>query len=167
MKLLTRIATAFITIASFSFIAYTSCKKDACKTINCKNDGVCADGVCTCNYLYTGNSCETEMRTKYYNTYKGNGINSEGDTYSGWSLRFYKFGSDADYMGLDVITDTNTIRASLIVQLQNKNDFKIIPQGNTSTGLTGYGTVNTSIATLSITDSSAPLIINFNEMIKQ
>lgn len=46
-----------------------SCK-DPCDDLNC-NAGSCVEGICNCDEGYDGTNCESEVRAKYYGTWKG------------------------------------------------------------------------------------------------
>lgn len=160
------VVTALIMLIMELITVYTSCKKDDCKNVVCKNEGICKNGNCTCPFAYKGNRCDDEIRSSYYNTYKGTGTDSDGGVYSNWTLRFYKLSDDARVLGLELRTNNDSVRSALTVQLQNANDFVIQRQNNSATQLSGYGTISNDKATLHITDSSTSLVINFNEMLK-
>lgn len=164
MKKIAAVAIVMFTLELI--MVYTSCKKDDCKNIVCKNEGVCTNGNCACTFAYRGSRCEDEIRSSYFNTYRGTGTDSDGGVYSNWAIRFYKLSSDARILGLELLTSNDSVRTSLTVQLQNANDFVIQRQSNSATQLSGYGSVSNNNASLHITDSSTSLIINFNEMLK-
>ncbi len=157
----------FIIITSILFTTtYYACRKDNCKNVNCRNEGVCIDGNCSCAFMYEDPTCQTETRQKYFGIYRGDGINSDGDEYINWALKLYSKGN-ASQLGLDILTDKDTAQISLTIQMITTDSFKILPQINSSTDVTGYGTIHTKTAFLVITDTSAHVTINFAEMKKQ
>lgn len=150
----------------FCCVCYSSCNKDACKNTSCKNDGVCKDGTCLCAFMYEGSLCQTETRNSYYGTYRGDGTNSEGDTYINWALKFYQSGTSTQ-LGLDILTDNDSSRASLIIQMQTTDSFTILPQTGSSTVINGYGKVNSKNASLTLIDSTEALNVYFTNMQKK
>ena len=56
----------------FSFLVsiflFVSCG-DPCDDVNCDNGGSCDDGTCICLTGYTGDNCQTEIRSSYYGTW--------------------------------------------------------------------------------------------------
>ncbi len=170
MKSLRNIAlSAIMTIGAFSAITYTSCNKDECKDVVCQNGGTCVSGKCSCPYAYEGTNCETQVRTKYYNTYRGNGVDSDGDTYSNWGLKFYQSSDDAKTLGMDLLTNTNMSVAALKVTLQSATTFTVNEQTTAGTTYTGSGTINANTATLTLTakESGITITFTFANMIKQ
>jgi len=159
------LGTFFCVVFLFCAVSYSSCHKDNCKNTVCKNAGVCKDGVCVCAFMYEGSLCQTESRNSYYGTYRGMGTNSEGDTYLNWALKFYQSGSNTQ-LGLDILTEQNTTRASLTIQMQTTDSFIVLPQTGSNTVLKGYGKVNSKNASLTIIDSAEVLTISFNNMQK-
>ncbi len=63
--------SAFLTLAIFTAIAYTSCKKDKCENVICLNLGACDEGSCVCPIGYEGDRCEILSRDKFIFTYNG------------------------------------------------------------------------------------------------
>jgi hypothetical protein len=161
--------SALLTLGAFGTVFYTSCTKDACKDVVCKNGGTCVNGTCSCPYAFNGTNCETEVRSTYYNTYKGNGTDSDGDTYTGWSLKFYKVGDDPKTMGMDLLTNVNMPVASLTVTLQSATTFNVVAQTVSGTTFTGSGSVNTTSASLTLvaTETGNVTTFTFTNMNKQ
>jgi hypothetical protein len=116
--------------------------------------------------MYEGSLCQTETRSSYYGIYRGDGINSDGDTYINWGLKFYQSGNNTQ-LGLDMLTGGDTTRVSLIIQMQTTDSFTILPQPGSSTVLKGYGKVNSKNASLTITDSAEALKVTFSNMQKK
>jgi len=72
MRLFRHIFTAvFITVALFTVIAYTACKKDACDNVVCLHLGACDGGKCSCPTGYEGLRCEVLSRDKFIFTFNG------------------------------------------------------------------------------------------------
>ncbi len=170
MKSIRNIAfAALMTIGAFSAITYTACNKDECKDVVCNNGGTCVDGTCSCPFQYSGSTCQAEVRASYYNTYRGNGVDSDGDTYTNWALKFYASGTDAKVMGMDLLTNTNASVAALTVTLQSATTFTVNSVNISGTTFTGTGTVDGSKATLTLNaaEGGQTLVFTFNNMIKQ
>lgn len=169
MKSIRNIAlSALLTVGAFSTVVYTSCNKDACKDVVCKNGGTCVSGTCSCPFAYSGTNCETEVRSTYYNTYKGNGTDNDGMTYTGWSLKFYKVGDDAKTLGMDLLTNTNLSVAALTVTLQSATTFNVVGQTIAGTAFTGSGSINATTASLTLvaTESGDVTTFTFTNMNK-
>ncbi len=169
MKSIRNIAlTALLTVGAFSAITYTSCNPDKCKDVVCQNGGTCSEGVCTCASYYTGTLCADQIRTKYYNSYKGNGTDSDGDTYTGWTMKFYKVGDDAKVLGMDILDNTNASVESFTVTLQSNTTFKVDSKTTAGTTYSGTGSVNETTASLTLVavDGSGTLTFTFTNMNK-
>jgi hypothetical protein len=113
---------AALTVGAFAATFVTSCTKDACKDITCLNGGNCTDGTCTCPLGYEGTTCATMSKTKYLGSYKGDGFNSDGNTYTNWTIRIV----DADP------TSTKDIKVELLNGsnvMQTSYDGTITPTG--------------------------------------
>ncbi len=170
MKSIRNIAfSALLTMGALSAVTYTACNKDACKDVVCQNGGVCNDGNCSCTFAYTGTKCESEVRASYYNTYKGNGVDNEGDTYTNWRIKFYAVGTDAKVMGMDLADGNNANVASLTVTLQSATTFTVNSATVQGVAYTGSGTVDATKASLTLTgsDNTGTLTFTFSNMIKQ
>ncbi len=174
MKSIRNIAfSALLTIGAFTTVTYTSCNKDECKDVVCQNGGTCDEntGNCICTTGFTGTNCETQVRTKYFNTYKGNGTDNEGNTYTGWSLKFYTVGTDALSIALDVLDDNNSPQLSFTAKLNTNTTFTIDPKNSGLYSYTGNGTINETSATLTVNEKTltgtTTTIYTFNNMIKQ
>src|SRR4051812_38577263 len=77
------LVAAFVTIALFSVIAYTACKKDPCDSVICLHLGACDGGKCICPTGYEGARCEVLSRDKFIFTFNG------GDTCGSRGFRQY------------------------------------------------------------------------------
>jgi len=172
MKSIRNIAfSALLTIGAFTAITYTSCNKDECKDVVCNNGGSCDNGTCVCPTGYTGSSCDNEVRASYYNTYKGNGFDNEGDTYTNWGIRYYSVGTDAKTMGMELLTNTNAPVAAMNVTLTSNTTFTINSTVDGDITYTGSGTVSETTTSVTINakdaSTSVTLIFTFNNMVKQ
>lgn len=67
----------FLLTLSFGFMI-SSCS-DPCKDITCSEVGTCDDGTCTCDAGYTGDNCETELRSKFIGDWQCNDYTCDGD----------------------------------------------------------------------------------------
>lgn len=169
MKSIRNVAfSALLTLGAFGTVFYTSCTKDACKDVVCKNGGTCVNGTCSCPFAFTGTNCETEVRSTFYNTYKGNGSDNMGNTYTNFGLKFYKVGDDAKTMGLDLLDNTNTSTAALTATLQSGSTYSVTGSDGTTT-YTGTGSISATTASLTLTakDSGITIVFTFTNMNKQ
>jgi hypothetical protein len=158
MKLVRNIAMASaLTLAAFSAVTFTSCSKD---------DSGCAVG-------YTGSNCKDEVRASYYNTYKGNGSDNQGGTYTNFSLKFSQLGTDVTKMTM-IVQDANTLPiVATTVTLTSNTTFNVDPVTTSGYSYSGTGTINESTASLTLTEqdgtSNPPVttVYTFNNMNKQ
>lgn len=171
MKSIRNIAfSALLTIGAFTAVTFTACNPDECKDVVCNNGGTCVTGTCSCATYYTGTNCSDQVRTGYYNTYKGNGSDSDGDTYTNWGLKFYKVGDDAKKMGLDLMDANNSSAVALTVTLQSNTTFQVDQKVDGTTTFTGTGTIDGNKATLSLSvadTQDGTYVITFTNNIKQ
>lgn len=165
------VLSAFLTIGAFTAITYTACNKDECKDVVCNNGGTCVSGVCQCTTGFTGTNCETQIRSKYFNTYKGNGSDNEGGTYTNWSLKFYSVGSDALGMGMDLLDDNNASQGAFTIKLNTNTTFTVDAKTSGLYSYTGSGTITESTATLTLNEKTiagtTTTIYTFNNMLRQ
>jgi hypothetical protein len=144
-----------LTVSAFSAVTFTSCKKD---------DNGCAVG-------YTGSNCKTEVRTTYYNTYKGNGSDNTGDTYTNFSIRFSALGTDPLKMSMVLQDATTAPVVAATVTLTSNTTFTVDQTSISGYTYTGTGTVNESSASLSLTEvggtPSTTVVYTFSNMLKQ
>lgn len=173
MKSIRNIAfSALLAVGAFTTVTYTACTKDDCKDVVCDNGGTCVSGACNCPNYYSGATCQTEIRTTYYNTYIGDGTDSDGLSYKGYKIKFSARGTDAKNMILDVTDGNNVPMVSVNVMLEANDTYKIEQKTDGSDIITGSGSVTTSKATLTLiftdrNDSKDVLTFNFNNMLKQ
>ena len=170
MKSIRNIAfSALLTLGAFTAITYTACNKDECKDVTCANGGTCTDGTCTCTVGYTGTLCDKEVRSSYFKTYKGNGVDNLGGTYTNWGIKFYSVGTDAKVMGMDLLDEVNAPVAAMTVTLNSNTTFTINSTVIGSRTYTGTGTVNenTTSVTINEKDGLITTVFTFNNMTKQ
>jgi hypothetical protein len=74
------LVTAFLTIALFSIVAYSACKKDPCDKVICLHLGACDGGNCVCPTGYEGLRCEVLSRDKFVFTFNGGDTCHKVDT---------------------------------------------------------------------------------------
>lgn len=172
MKSIRNIAfSSLIALGAFGTVTYTACNKDECKDVVCQNGGTCVSGNCSCTVGYEGTNCETQVRTKYYHTYRGTGSDNMGGTYTNSGLRFYKVGDDAKTFGLEVIDNNNAIIVALTVTLQSNTTYNIVQKTDGKYTYTGTGTINENTATATINQhdnvTNETLIVTFTDMNKE
>ena len=72
--------TAFVTLAAFATVIYSSCKKDPCSGVTCQNGGACNGGSCTCLSGYSGSRCENSTITFTNDSYTTVNITVNGSS---------------------------------------------------------------------------------------
>ncbi len=77
LHLMLSVFAAFITLAPIA--ACKSKKQSDCDTINCFNGGTCNNGTCSCPEGYTGNICQTEVRSSYLGQYNLHGTSRKNN----------------------------------------------------------------------------------------
>jgi len=159
---------ALVTLAFIS-VTYSACKKDKCKKVSCLNGGTCKDGNCACPTGYAGNTCESETRATYYKTYKGDGLDTDGETYPANKLKFYKNGDNVNSMKVDLFDQNDNAVNMFELTLTSNTSFDIVQKVDDGVTYTGSGTISTTAATLKIkiTNGSSVLEINFTNMTAQ
>jgi len=126
---------ALVAIAGFTTISLTSCTKD---------DVVCAVGL-------EGKNCDQEVREKYYNTYRGDGVDSWGDTYTNWAVTFSARGTDPTAMKFELLDETNATLVRADANLKTNTTFKIDETTmNNGATYTGNGTVDENSASITL-----------------
>jgi len=173
MKKFKQIAlSAFLTVSAFGAVLYTSCNPDECKDVVCQNGGTCNAGTCTCPTGVGGDKCETIYRTTYVNTYKGNGSDNEGDTYTDWRATFSTVGTDLTKMEFALKSNTGATIVTLPVTLSDmKSTGSVFTITSTTIGTetyTGTGTISSSVCSITLTEKSgsSTLVFTFTNMAK-
>ncbi len=150
------LSASLLTLGAFSTVTFTSCSKD---------DEVCATG-------YTGSDCKTEVRASYNGTYRGNGTDNQGGTYTNWGLQFSPVGTDATKMQLVVLDGNNASTVLLNITLTSNTSYTVESKtiGNlTYSGSGTIGSTNASLSLTQVTQGNPPttIVFSFNNMIRQ
>lgn len=142
-------------------------KVDPCTKLNCLNGGTCVDGSCKCDFAYKGDSCEKKVREDYYKTYQGNGIDTDGDTYTGFLLKFYQGTGDAKTLTLDISDSAFNDVFTVNCRLEAATSYNVEPKIAYGVLYTGTGTVteHTASLKLKVTSDTDTFTINFTDMI--
>ncbi|HEY9176404.1 MAG TPA: calcium-binding EGF-like domain-containing protein, partial [Flavipsychrobacter sp.] len=101
--------------------------KLSCEGVVCLNDGVCKSGKCACTGGYWGDSCQYEYRARFYKTYRGDGTNDTGHTYTGYHARFSKDGDDKSSMLLETWEDKSENTLRFKIQLESTGHYELLP----------------------------------------
>jgi hypothetical protein len=185
MKPMKHIAiTIFIAIGIFCTVWYSSCSKDACMGVTCLNFGTCSGGSCMCDTGTGGNNCEVVYRNIYASAGAYSGVSSfnfstsdtafadKNHTDSSNTLVF-SYGSDTTFDKMQVVWKDSSASVSLPILLSNNtssgSDFTVTgPVTVGSYSYTGYGTVSSTAASLTLTahptNGGQPIIINLNNL---
>lgn len=142
---------ALVAIAGFTTISLTSCTKD---------EVVCAVGL-------EGKNCDQEVREDYYNTYRGDGVDSWGDTYTNWAMTFSTRGTDPTAMKFELMDESNGVVVRADANLKTNTTFKIDETTmNTGATYTGNGTINKNSASITLKEvySGETTTYTFNNM---
>lgn len=122
-----------------------------------------------CDLGLEGEYCDQEIRTKYYNTYRGDGFDNHGGTYSNWAIKFTK--GDLGIIGLnfELLNHSNSRLLFTNAYLTSNTTFKIEPTLINDLIYSGNGTVNENSLTLTLREVSnnETYIFTFNNMIRQ
>jgi hypothetical protein len=143
MRLFRHIATtALITIGAFSAVTYTSCTKSS-----------------------------DPANVKYAGTYKGNGVDNTGGTYTNWKLVFAPTSGSSTGMSLNVLDGNGASQLSLNVTIGSGTSFTVNPSSSLTESYTGTGTADGTTASLSLTETplggGSPTVYTFSSMVKQ
>jgi hypothetical protein len=132
--------TVFLTIAAFTAVVYTACKKDHCNNVLCLNGGACDGGNCVCLQGYEGDRCQTLSREKFIFTFNGGDTCSNGDSiYNQYPISFLAIASNPVEMNMKNIL--NNSQDSAVCTMQTADSFTFIGSNN-STVYSGTGTLN-------------------------
>ncbi|MFA6150922.1 MAG: hypothetical protein WC716_06370 [Chitinophagaceae bacterium] len=149
--------SAFLSVSALSAVTMTSCNKDP---------EVCTTG-------YSGDNCKTVVRTSYYNSYKGSGVDNSGDTYTDWTAKFTELGTDVTKMNLQLLDNKLASVEALTVTLTTNTSFNVDQKVDGSITTTGTGTISPSAVSLTLTQKDVVLgvttttTITFSNMVKQ
>jgi hypothetical protein len=147
------LSASMLSFAALSAVTFSSCSKD---------EEECLVG-------YAGSDCKTEVRQSYFNTYRGNGSDSDGDTYTNWALKFSAQGTDVTKMRMNLLDETDASVLALVVTLQTNTTFSV-DSYTTSDGYTytGNGSINENTASLTLREATtgSTLTYTFTNMNK-
>lgn len=135
------LSAALLTVGGFSTLTMTSCTKD---------EVICETG-------YEGDNCKSEVRLKYYNTYRGTGsavIDGNNETFTNWGVRFMAPSSGASVTTLraNLIDAADASQLAFDVTLTTNTTFNVVPFTNDGASYTGSGSVNENTASLTLTE---------------
>lgn len=169
--------SAFLTLSAFCAVLYTSCSKDKCKDVTCLNGGTCSDGNCTCKVGTSGTNCDVVYRTLFSFTYKGNGTDNIGGTYTNNTLTFTSPSDTSDYTQMQMVWKDGVggVVYTLPVTLSNfaTSGAIITIPSTTQSGYTvsGTGTISATAVSLSLTETpvggGTAVIYTFTNFLKQ
>jgi len=163
------VLSSVIAISTFSLVALTGCS-DKCKNVACQHGGTCSSGNCACPTGYSGSNCETDVRTTYAHTYKGNGSDNNGKVYNNYSLVYNTSGTGVTTMTLTVLDSTNATAWNLNIALTTNSSYTVTSTTMGTDTYTGSGTLSATTATLMLTKTpivGSATTYTFNNMIKQ
>jgi len=166
--------TAILGVASLSMV-FTSCNTDECKDVVCQNGGLCqdSDGSCECPVGFEGTNCETYSKVKFLGDYKGDGIDTDNDTYTGWTIRII----DADATSTTAVNvallDDNNAQQESFTGSMSATGVLTLDDKTAATYTTdlGSGTVTEGVS-MNLTVrynplAGSPYTITFSNMVKQ
>jgi len=140
------ITASMVALMGLSAFTFSSCTKD---------DQECAVGL-------EGKNCDQQVRTKYYNTYRGNGTDNQGNTYTNWAMDFSQEGTDATKMRMRLLDDADDPVISAVVTLQTNTTFTV-NQFTNNQGLTysGNGSIDENTASLTLREEGSGDIVTY------
>src|SRR5690606_9805031 len=107
-------------------------------------------GACTCPAGYSGSTCDKLTRDSYTSSYKGDGVDSDGESYKGVTMSFTPVDSDITMMKIDLKDEAGVLINSFDIQLMSDTIFEIIPKTEAGNTYSGSGTISSDQATLKI-----------------
>ena len=149
--------SAFLSVSALSAVTMTSCSKD---------DETCSVGL-------TGKDCKDQVRAGYYNSYKGSGVDNEGDTYTDFTAKFTALGTDPTKMNLQLLDNKLASVDAYTVTLTSNTAFNVDTKVDGSMTTTGTGTIDASKVTLTLNvkdgsgGTTTTLVVTFTNMVKQ
>jgi hypothetical protein len=130
------VLTFLLTIALFSAITYTACKKDPCENVICMNLGACDGGKCVCPVGFEGARCEVLSRDKLVKTFNGRDTCTSDTTFYGvYPIYFRAMLTDPRELTMKNIL--NNMEDSAVCTMQGIDTFTF--QGSNNS-LTYFGT---------------------------
>ena len=165
------VAALFVVCAGL----YSSCTRDVCKTVTCTNFGTCGGGSCICPDGIGGLNCEVIYRKLYEHQYKGSGADDSGRLYNNNTLTFNST-ADTAFTKMQIVWDNHgpkqiNMDIKLSSNTSQGSTFTITSTKVDSSVYSGFGTVNKTSASLTITelrttDSSVRTIL-LHDFVKQ
>lgn len=150
MKSIRNIAfSALLSIGAFTTVTYVACNPDPCKDVVCSNGGTCVSGNCDCATGYEGTTCQTEVRSKFVDTWTAADKNiTSGDNLPTYTSSIVK---GAAITEIKISNFSDDYFKNDIIATVNGNTITIASQEPDSDGysVTGTGTYNS--ADMSIT----------------
>lgn len=126
------VLTFLLTIALFSAITYTACKKDPCENVVCMNLGACDGGKCVCPTGFEGARCEVLSRDKLIKTFNGRDTcNSDTASYDVYPIYFRAMLSDPRELTMKNIL--NDMDDSAVCTMQGVDSFTFQGSNNSLT----------------------------------
>lgn len=110
----------FLLILSSFLVIFSSCEQelfDLCKNTDCQNEGYCESGECFCPAWYEGQYCESLMRDKFIDAFRGTFIGSDGTREEDFVIRFEPM--------IGKINEFSSGNGAIGYRLQNNNTFSI------------------------------------------
>lgn len=124
-----------------------------------------------CNVGYEGKDCKDEVRTKYYNTYRGTASDNDSGTYTNWAIKYSASGTVATNMKMEILDDNNANVFLFDAVLKTNETFDITPKSTGGFDYTGNGSVNANATSFTLTERDplgveTTLIYNFTNFTK-
>lgn len=129
-------SAAMLALMSFGAMTMVSCGTE---------DEICPVGK-------EGKNCDTEVRTAYYNTYRGTATDNHGGTYSNWALKFSSGGTDVTNLKLEVLNNVNANQFLFGAVLKTNTTYEITPTTIDGFNYTGQGSISANNASLTLTE---------------
>jgi len=126
------VLTFLLTVALFSAITYTACKKDPCENVICMNLGACDGGKCVCPVGFEGARCEVLSRDKLVKTFNGRDTCTADTTfYRVYPIYFRAMLSDPRELTMKNIL--NNMEDSAVCTMQGIDSFTFQGSNNSVT----------------------------------
>jgi hypothetical protein len=177
------VISAIVCFCAFVAVIHSSCSKSACKGVTCINGGSCSGGSCRCSKAgIGGDNCELIYRQTYSNTYTGIAqytttvldTNNTNHADTANTLTFTSPNDTADYEHMQIKWHSSNGDVTMDVELANNSTsgstFKVTQFTASGISYTGSGTVSTSMASLTLTETqtgATTYIVSMNNFTKQ
>jgi hypothetical protein len=175
-KLKNILVASFLTVGAFTSMMMVSCNPDPCRDVVC-NNGVCDDvtGSCKCDAGYEGSDCSTRTKKKFLGSYKGNGSDDQGGTYTNWKLVIGETDTTnisaatfTIYNATDVqqMSFTGNISSTGIITLDNKTTTNFIYTNGLGSVIAG-SSASITFKEADNPGGTNPYVYSFTNMAKQ